>query len=82
VQNHAAERQTGVVIAPATSAGPTQRIEQGAFSPRAVLIGLACVALTCVLVCYAELVVANIQIGFLQLPPVACGPTSCSRSMG
>ena len=34
---------------------------------------VACVALTCVLVCYAELVVARIQIGFLQLPPVVIG---------
>jgi hypothetical protein len=31
------------------------------------------VAATCVLVCYAELVVAKIQIGFLQLPPVVIG---------
>ncbi|MBM3495867.1 MAG: hypothetical protein FJX72_16315, partial [Armatimonadetes bacterium] len=40
---------------------------------RAALIGVAMVGLTCVLVCYAELVVAKIQIGFLQLPPVVVG---------
>jgi hypothetical protein len=31
------------------------------------------VAVTCVIVCYAELVVSSIQIGFLQLPPVVVG---------
>lgn len=44
-----------------------------AFSFRAVVLGLALVALTCTLVCYAELVVFQIQIGFLQLPPVVVG---------
>ena len=34
---------------------------------------IACVVLTCYVVCYAELVVGKIQIGFLQLPPVVVG---------
>ena len=51
-----------------TTVGP-----RSALSPRAVVVGLWMVALTCVLVCYAELVVAKIQIGFLQLPPVLVG---------
>ncbi len=44
-----------------------------AMSPRALAVGLVCVAVTCVVVCYAELVVGKIQIGFLQLPPVVVG---------
>ena len=48
-----------------------QRIS--ALSARALAVGLACVAITCVVVCYAELVVGQIQIGFLQLPPVVIG---------
>jgi hypothetical protein len=43
------------------------------FTLRAAVVGLLMVAATCVLVCYAELVVAKIQIGFLQLPPVLVG---------
>ncbi len=46
---------------------------RSALSPRAIVVGLCMVAVTCVLVCYAELVVAKIQIGFLQLPPVLVG---------
>ncbi len=44
-----------------------------ALSPRALLIGIVCVAITCVVVCYAELVDGQIQIGYLQLPPVVIG---------
>ncbi len=44
-----------------------------AMRPRALVVGLLCVAITCVVVCYAELVVGKIQIGFLQLPPVVVG---------
>src|SRR5947207_9689092 len=44
-----------------------------ALSARGLIVGIVCVALTCVVVCYAELVVAKIQIGFLQLPPVVAG---------
>ena len=40
---------------------------------RGLVVGLICVAITCVMVCYAELVVGKIQIGFLQLPPVVIG---------
>jgi hypothetical protein len=46
---------------------------RSALSARGLIVGLVCVALTCVVVCYAELVVARIQIGFLQLPPVVVG---------
>lgn len=36
-------------------------------------VGIVCVIATCFLVCFAELVVGRIQIGFLQLPPVVLG---------
>lgn len=42
-------------------------------SLRAVIIGLALVTLVCFIVCYAELVITRIQIGFLQMPPAAIG---------
>jgi hypothetical protein len=48
-----------------------QRIS--ALSAPGLLIGLLCVVVTCVVVCYAELVIGKIQIGFLQLPPVVVG---------
>jgi len=38
---------------------------------RALLVGIACVAVTCVLVTWAELVISTIRIGYLQLPPVS-----------
>ncbi|MGI4788632.1 MAG: DUF6785 family protein [Janthinobacterium lividum] len=38
---------------------------------RAFLVGIVCVALTCVLVTWAELVISTIRIGYLQLPPVS-----------
>ena len=40
---------------------------------RAFIAGLVCVALTCVLVTWAELVISTIRIGYLQLPPVSIG---------
>ncbi len=40
---------------------------------RGVLIGLVFVAVTCLCVCWAELVLKTIQIGFLQMPPAAIG---------
>jgi len=40
---------------------------------RGLLIGLVFVALTCVVVTYAELVLKEIQIGFLQMPPAVIG---------
>jgi hypothetical protein len=56
------------------SRGAAQRpAEFSALTVRGLALGLVMVALTCVLVCYAELVVAKIQIGFLQLPPVVVG---------
>jgi hypothetical protein len=42
-------------------------------TPRAVLLGLVAVVLVCALVSWAELVVAQIQIGILQFPPVVVG---------
>jgi hypothetical protein len=47
-----------------------------ALSPRALVIGVICVAITCVVVCFAELVDGQIQIGYLQLPPVVIGMLS------
>jgi hypothetical protein len=44
-----------------------------ALSRRALVVGLVCVVITCVVVCFAELVVGKIQVGFLQLPPVVIG---------
>lgn len=44
-----------------------------ALSARALVVGIICVIVTCLVVCYAELVVGKIQIGFLQLPPVVVG---------
>src|SRR5438552_2115611 len=60
---------------PSRPAAPGARPLDGrsALSARGLIVGLVCVALTCVVVCYAELVVARIQIGFLQLPPVVIG---------
>jgi len=40
---------------------------------RGVVIGLVFVAITCLCVCWAELVLTSIQIGFLQMPPAAIG---------
>lgn len=59
------------VAVPAPVEVPVARI--GALSLRALAVGLICVAITCCVVCYAELVVGKIQIGFLQLPPVVVG---------
>ena len=58
------------------AAEPAHRSGEGtvsALSPAALIIGVVCVAITCCVVCYAELVVGKIQIGFLQLPPVVVG---------
>src|SRR5437667_12829403 len=62
-----------VRTADTTAAAPRPRSTTTGFSARALAVGLGCVVLTCVVVCYAELVVAKIQIGFLQLPPVVVG---------
>ena len=59
-------RRTGAPASP-----PEPRVS--ALSLRALIVGIVCVALTCLVVCYAELVIAKIQIGFLQLPPVVVG---------
>jgi len=45
----------------------------GALTPASLVVGIVCVVITCCVVCYAELVVGKIQIGFLQLPPVVVG---------
>ncbi len=42
-------------------------------SLRAVLVGILFVIAVCFIVCYAELVIRYIQIGFLQFPPVVIG---------
>ncbi len=55
---------------------PSQELaasQVSALSGRSLVIGVLCVVITCVMVCYAELVVGQIQIGFLQLPPVVIG---------
>lgn len=62
-------RTTPIAAGPDGGAGA----RRSALTPAALVVGLACVALTCVVVCFAELVVARIQIGFLQLPPVVVG---------
>src|SRR5690349_893780 len=62
--------------APRPDSVPADRQGEGsvsALTPRALVIGIVCVAITCCVVCYAELVVGKIQIGFLQLPPVVVG---------
>jgi hypothetical protein len=64
------QRSTSTVSLTAVRAEPSTT---SALSPRAIAVGLVAVVLTCVVVCYAELVVARIQIGFLQLPPVVIG---------
>src|SRR6266542_4320158 len=68
------DRPVIAVPTPETSAAaPRPQSTTTAFSARALVVGILCVVLTCVLVCYAELVVGKIQIGFLQLPPVVIG---------
>jgi hypothetical protein len=55
----------------------TDKSEQktGGFPTRAILIGLVLVAAICGIVTWAELVLATIQLGQLQLPPVVVGMT-------
>jgi hypothetical protein len=67
------ERHSTAVSTPSEAGASRHPPAAAAFSPRALIVGIACVVLTCVLVCYAELVVGKIQIGFLQLPPVVIG---------
>src|SRR5438876_9906671 len=59
--------------AQSTEGAPRPQPTTMGFSARALAVGLVCVVITCVVVCYAELVVGKIQIGFLQLPPVVVG---------
>ena len=42
-------------------------------SLRALVVGLFLVVVTSLIVCHAELINGNIQIGFLQMPPAAIG---------
>ena len=51
--------------------GENQRVS--ALSARALGVGLVCVVITSLVVCFAELVIGKIQIGFLQLPPAVVG---------
>ena len=69
-------QQTDDPTLPARDDAPSRRPESpgvSALAPRALVIGILCVVFTCWVVCYAELVVGKIQIGFLQLPPVVVG---------
>ncbi|HET6452975.1 MAG TPA: DUF6785 family protein [Armatimonadota bacterium] len=52
---------------------PSSEQTRSGLSFRAVLIGLILVAITCFVVSWGELVVARIQIGFLQMPPAVIG---------
>lgn len=61
-------QRVGIRAAPDGKSPP-----RSALSWRALSVGVLMVGVTCVLVCFAELVVAKIQIGFLQLPPVVVG---------
>ena len=58
---------------PRPAAGPLQPSANTATGAtvRAFVAGIAGVALTCVLVTWAELVISTIRIGYLQLPPVS-----------
>ena len=47
--------------------------EDSVITLRSVVAGAVCVAIVCVLVTWAELVVMSIRIGYLQLPPVSIG---------
>lgn len=58
---------------PASGSASPSAAKVSALSPRALVVGLLCVVLTCFVVSYAELLVGKIQIGFLQLPPVLVG---------
>jgi len=42
-------------------------------TPRALILGLFAVAAACLLVCWADLVIAYMQLGILQFPPGAVG---------
>ncbi len=46
---------------------------RNALTLRGLLAGIVCVVITCYTVCYAELVVGKIQLGYMQLPPVVIG---------
>src|SRR5438445_10637558 len=67
------QRSTPTSLARTGTAARQTEPRASALSARGLIVGIVCVALTCVVVCYAELVVAQIQIGFLQLPPVVVG---------
>jgi hypothetical protein len=57
------------------ASGHSSTVEQplSGITIRGILIGIALVAITCLCVCWAELVLKTIQIGFLQMPPAAIG---------
>lgn len=60
-----------MVTPPGNESTETPRVS--ALSLKALFIGVLCVAATCSLVTYAELVVGKIQIGYMQMPPVVVG---------
>ena len=73
-QEHACTMQTSPSPTHSPAVSPvTPEGKVSAMTLPALIVGLICVAITCVVVCYAELVVGKIQIGFLQLPPVVIG---------
>lgn len=53
--------------------GPESRSNRSGISLRAIVIGLVLVTAVCFIVCWAELVIMRIQIGFLQMPPAVIG---------
>ncbi len=67
------ERSTASPEQGTEASRPTGDGAVSALTPMALFIGVICVIVTCCVVCYAELVVGKIQIGFLQLPPVVVG---------
>ncbi|HEY3331117.1 MAG TPA: DUF6785 family protein [Capsulimonadaceae bacterium] len=56
---------------PALPLGDSETAPRQGVTFRSVVAGILCVALVCVLVTQAELVVQSIRIGYLQLPPVS-----------
>lgn len=50
---------------------PVTRVN--ALTLRGVVVGIVCVVITCFVVCYAEIVVGKIQLGYMQLPPAVIG---------
>ena len=65
--------QSGPAGTPPGSASETATVARSGVSWRALAIGLVLVVIVCFVVCWSELIITRIQIGFLQMPPVAMG---------